>query len=71
MIVADEPTGNLDTHTSGEVFRLFNDLIEQGKTLLMVTHDKELARQVPRTIEIIDGNITRDEFAGSADWAGF
>jgi len=71
LIVADEPTGNLDTHTSGEVFRLFNDLIEQGKTLLMVTHDKELARQVPRTIEIIDGNITRDEFAGGADWAGF
>ena len=71
LIVADEPTGNLDTHTSGEVFRLFNELVAQGKTLLMVTHDKELARQVPRTIEIIDGNITRDEFVGGADWIGF
>ena len=37
----------------------------------MVTHDKELARQVPRVVEIIDGNITRDEFVGGADWIGF
>jgi putative ABC transport system ATP-binding protein len=71
LVVADEPTGNLDSRTTDDVFRLFNDLVEQGKTLLMVTHDKELARQVPRVIEIIDGNITRDEFVGGADWAGF
>lgn len=71
LIVADEPTGNLDTRTTDDVFRLFNDLVQQGKTLLMVTHDKELARQVPRVIEIIDGNITRDEFVGGADWTGF
>ena len=71
LIVADEPTGNLDSKTTGDVFRLFNDLVERGKTLLMVTHDKELARQVPRVIEIIDGNITRDEFVGGADWTGF
>jgi putative ABC transport system ATP-binding protein len=71
LVVADEPTGNLDSRTSGDVFRLFHDLVDKGKTLLMVTHDKELARQVPRVIEIIDGNITRDEFVGGADWAGF
>ena len=71
LIVADEPTGNLDSKTTGDVFRLFNDLVERGKTLLMVTHDKELARQVPRVIEIIDGNITRDVFVGGADWTGF
>jgi putative ABC transport system ATP-binding protein len=71
LIVADEPTGNLDSRTTDVVFQLFNDLVEQGKTLLMVTHDKELARQVPRVIEIIDGNITRDEFVGGADWTGF
>ena len=71
LIVADEPTGNLDSRTTGDVFRLFNDLVDQGKTLLMVTHDKELSRQVPRVIEIIDGNITRDEFVGGADWTGF
>ncbi len=71
LVVADEPTGNLDSRTTADVFRLFNDLVDQGKTLLMVTHDKELSRQVPRVIEIIDGNITRDEFVGAADWAGF
>lgn len=71
LIVADEPTGNLDSRTSEDVFRLFNELVARGKTLLMVTHDKELARQVPRVIEIIDGNITRDEFVGGGDWAGY
>ena len=71
LIVADEPTGNLDTRTSDDVFLLFQDLVEQGKTMLMVTHDKELARRVPRVIEIIDGNITRDEYVGGADWTGY
>jgi putative ABC transport system ATP-binding protein len=71
LIVADEPTGNLDTRTTDEVFYLFRDLVQQGKTLLMVTHDKELARRVPRVIEIVDGNITRDEYVGGADWVGY
>lgn len=71
LIVADEPTGNLDTRTSDEVFYLFRDLVQAGKTLLMVTHDKELARRVPRVIEIIDGNITRDEYVGGAEWVGY
>jgi putative ABC transport system ATP-binding protein len=71
LVLADEPTGNLDSRTTDDVFQLFNDLVDQGKTLLMVTHDKELARQVPRVIEIIDGNITRDELVGGADWTGF
>ena len=71
LIVADEPTGNLDSRNSGDVFALFNRLVEQGKTLLMVTHDKELARRVPRVVEIIDGRITRDEFVGGAQWTGF
>ncbi len=71
LIVADEPTGNLDSRNSGDVFDLFGRLVEQGKTLLMVTHDKELARRVPRVVEIIDGRITRDEFVGGAQWTGF
>ena len=66
LVVADEPTGNLDTRASDEVFYLFRDLVQQGKTLLMVTHDKELARRVPRVIEIINGKITRDEYVGGA-----
>jgi putative ABC transport system ATP-binding protein len=63
--------GNLDSRTAGDVFDLFSDLVEQGKTMLMVTHDKELARRVPRVLEIIDGKITRDEYVGGAGWAGY
>jgi putative ABC transport system ATP-binding protein len=68
LLVADEPTGNLDTR---RVFDLFLKLVTEGKTLLMVTHDKELARRVPRVVEIIDGKITRDEFVGGAVWTGY
>jgi putative ABC transport system ATP-binding protein len=71
LIVADEPTGNLDSRNSADIFDLFGKLVEEGKTLLMVTHDKELARRVPRIVEIIDGRITRDEFVGGAQWAGY
>jgi putative ABC transport system ATP-binding protein len=71
LLVADEPTGNLDTHTANDVFDLFASLVEEGKTMLMVTHDKELARRVPRVVEIIDGKITRDEYVGGADWTGY
>ncbi len=71
LLVGDEPTGNLDTRTAGDIFDLFSSLVEQGKTMLMVTHDKELARRVPRVLEIIDGKITRDEYVGGAGWAGY
>ena len=70
LLVADEPTGNLDTGSARMVFDLFNRLVDEGKTMLMVTHDKELAHQVPRRIEIMDGHITRDEYLGTGDWAG-
>jgi putative ABC transport system ATP-binding protein len=70
LLIADEPTGNLDSASARLVFDLFNKLVAEGKTLLMVTHDKELAHQVPRKIEIMDGHITRDEYLGIGDWAG-
>ena len=60
LIVADEPTGNLDNQTSEKIFTLFSHLVEQGKTLIMVTHNLELARRVPRRIEIENGLIARD-----------
>jgi len=71
LLVADEPTGNLDSRTSHDVFDLFTEVVRGGKTLLMVTHDKELASRVPRVIEILDGRITRDEFVGKPSWAGY
>jgi putative ABC transport system ATP-binding protein len=61
LLVADEPTGNLDARTSDEVFGLFCRLASQGTTLVMVTHNEELARQVPRTVTVVNGQIARDE----------
>jgi putative ABC transport system ATP-binding protein len=71
LIVADEPTGNLDTRNAQDIFDLFIKLVQQGKTMIMVTHDKELSRRVPRVVEITDGKITRDEFIGGAAWTGY
>jgi len=70
LLVADEPTGNLDTASAQRVFDLFNKLVAEGKTLLVVTHDKELAHQVPRKIEILDGRIAHDQYLGTGNWAG-
>jgi putative ABC transport system ATP-binding protein len=60
LLIADEPTGNLDPTSANIVFELFEQLVEEGTTIMMVTHDKELAAKVPREIEIVEGNITRD-----------
>lgn len=61
LVVADEPTGNLDATTSDEVFDLFNLLVDQSKTVLMVTHSRSLASRIPRTLEIRNGLLVRDE----------
>lgn len=61
ILVADEPTGNLDTKSANTVFSLFEKLVAAGKTILMVTHDDELARRVPRVVTIADGLIVREE----------
>jgi putative ABC transport system ATP-binding protein len=61
LLVGDEPTGNLDSQTAQDVFALFEKLVAQGKTILLVTHDKELAQRVPRRLEIVNGCIARDE----------
>jgi putative ABC transport system ATP-binding protein len=70
LLIADEPTGNLDSASARMVFDLFGKLVTEGKTMMMVTHDKELARQAPRKIEIIDGRIHCDEYQGAGGWAG-
>lgn len=58
LIVADEPTGNLDVHTAAQVFALFRTLASQGKTVVMVTHDQDLADQAERVITLQDGKIS-------------
>jgi len=57
LILADEPTGNLDSNTAESVFELFEGLVDSGKTILMVTHDTDLAKRATRTITIADGEI--------------
>lgn len=60
ILVADEPTGNLDSKMAQAVFDLFEKLIGEGKTILLVTHDRDLARRVSRAVEIADGQIAND-----------
>jgi putative ABC transport system ATP-binding protein len=71
LLVGDEPTGNLDSRTSHEVIGLFNEVTGQGKTLIIVTHNKELAACSPRVIEIQDGRISRDECGNRIGWASY
>ena len=60
LIVADEPTGNLDSKTADSVFELFERLVANGKTIVMVTHDNDLAAKVTRTLNVVDGLILHD-----------
>jgi putative ABC transport system ATP-binding protein len=64
LVVADEPTGNLDTATAEEVFTLFEGLVGQGKTLLVVTHDRSLSGRTERVLHLLDGRLHRDENNG-------
>ncbi len=57
ILVADEPTGNLDSRTAEAIFRLFESSAAEGKTILMVTHDEELAARVPRRLTLADGRM--------------
>jgi len=61
LILADEPTGNLDTKTGREIMKLLNSLHERGITIIMVTHDPEIGRFARRRIEVRDGIIIQDE----------
>lgn len=61
IIVADEPTGRLDSLTAESIFGIFQQLVGQGKTILMVTHDQSLARRVTRTLQIVDGEVSEHD----------
>ncbi len=58
LILADEPTGNLDSKTSQEIMDMFHELHAQGNTIVLITHDNDVARQAPRSIHILDGQLT-------------
>jgi putative ABC transport system ATP-binding protein len=65
ILTADEPTGNLDSRTAEVVFRLFEKLVDGGKTILMVTHDSDLAARAQTTLVIADGEIVDEKVNGA------
>jgi putative ABC transport system ATP-binding protein len=67
VLMADEPTGNLDSKTAANIFALFEDLIAKGKTIVMVTHDNDLANRVTRAITVSDGEIIDDHHVQDAE----
>lgn len=64
IILADEPTGNLDSGSSKEIMGILKSLHEEGRTVILITHDNEIARQAKRIIKIIDGQIVQDSKDG-------
>jgi putative ABC transport system ATP-binding protein len=65
ILTADEPTGNLDSRTAEVVLQLFETLVDHGKTILMVTHDNDLAARAQSTLVIADGEIVTERVNGS------
>jgi len=61
IVLADEPTGNLDTATGEEILNVFDELNAQGITMIMVTHDPQVADRCTRTVQLVDGQIVSDE----------
>jgi putative ABC transport system ATP-binding protein len=60
MILADEPTGNLDSHSTAEVLRIFARLNEEGRTVVLITHEPDVAEQAKRVIQLSDGRVVED-----------
>ena len=60
IILADEPTGNLDTKSGTEIMQIMHDLHGNGNTIILITHDNNIAMQAERVIRIIDGQISED-----------
>ncbi|WP_303786184.1 ABC transporter ATP-binding protein [Azovibrio restrictus] len=67
LILADEPTGNLDSHTSEEIMGLFNELNREGITIVLVTHEPDIAQHARRQVRFLDGRIVRDEPTRTAE----
>ena len=63
IIMADEPTGNLDTRSGEDVMKILHELNEEGRTIVLITHDNDIARQATRDIRIIDGKVVSDTLA--------
>ncbi len=71
ILLADEPTGNLDSKTSVEIMKLFAELHRQGNTIITVTHEKDIAKHARRVLSILDGRIDSDEIVSDNERNGF
>ena len=67
IILADEPTGNLDTATGDTILALLHDLNREGTTMVVITHDMTLAKRASRVVEVRDGRIISDGSRGAVD----
>ena len=67
MILADEPTGNLDSHSTKEILDILKELHKAGRTVIVITHDSEIAAQAERVIRIKDGKIIDDDWKEQED----
>ncbi len=67
ILMADEPTGNLDTKSTGEIMEIFRDLHKTGSTIILVTHEPDIAQAADRQILVKDGQITKDISRGSSE----
>ena len=65
IVLADEPTGNLDSTSGSDIMSIFTDLWKQGRTLVIITHDPALAKRASRVVEVRDGRITADHAGGA------
>ncbi len=65
LILADEPTGNLDSHTSEEIMALFGELNREGITIVLVTHEQDIAAHARRQVRFLDGHIVSDQLSGA------
>lgn len=68
FIIADEPTGNLDSRTAENIFQIFENLVDRGKTIIMVTHDPNLASRTTRTLLLCDGEVIHPAIASALPW---
>lgn len=60
LLLADEPTGNLDTKNTNSIMKLFKEINQQGTTIIVITHEEDIAKYADRTIRLLDGNITEE-----------
>jgi putative ABC transport system ATP-binding protein len=67
LVLADEPTGNLDSRTGAEIMSAFHDLHRAGSTIVLITHDPTLSATLPRCVSLFDGQIVDDREAVSRD----